>query len=290
MCRRLFQQALWVVLAFAGLVVPAWAAVVGETALTPTLSHPMGEGGMPARQEYRITHWTAENGLPQNSIKALAQTRDGYLWIGTLKGLARFDGVRFKVFDHANTPEMKHDSINDLAVDVADGGLWIGTGNGLLHYHDHRFERYGADQGIFKSVGYLCPVQSGGVWFSPRWGQAGFARGGSTQVWEFGPDREENAVLQLGEDGPDHLLALLSHSQVLYRVGLGAKSVVPVDVPTRGPGCYRSSRMPTSPSGYAGMMASGTGAGRRGRASTTVDCQLGHGRNGCIAPAMGSFG
>ena len=118
---RFIQQAVLAGLAFAGLVVPACAAAAGDRALTPTLFHPMGEGGLPSRPEYRVTHWTAENGLPQNSIKALAQTRDGYLWIGTLKGLVRFDGVRFKVFDHGNTPEMTHDSINDLAVDQKDG-------------------------------------------------------------------------------------------------------------------------------------------------------------------------
>src|SRR6266850_3333778 len=85
----------------------------------------------PASQpEYTVTRWSAERGLPQNSIKALLQTHDGYLWVGTLNGLARFDGVRFKVFDHNNTPEMTHDSINELVEDLKDGSLWIGTGAG----------------------------------------------------------------------------------------------------------------------------------------------------------------
>ncbi|MCX6915193.1 MAG: triple tyrosine motif-containing protein, partial [Verrucomicrobia bacterium] len=220
----------------------------GEQALTPTLSHPlrlrdsaaspMGEGGLRSRPEYRITHWTAENGLPQNSIKALAQTRNGYLWIGTLKGLARFDGVRFKVFDHGNVPAMKHDSINDLAVDVSDGGLWIGTGDGLLCYRDHRFERYGADQVVSNNVGSLYPAQSGGVWFSPRWGQVGFARNGRVQLREFGPDNAGNAVHQLGEEAPEQLLALLSNARVLYRVGFDMKLVAPVAMPMAGPGCF----------------------------------------------------
>ena len=73
--------------------------------------------------EYQVTRWTSENGLPQNTIKALAQTRDGYLWFGTLKGLARFDGWKFKIFDRDNTPEMMHDSINELAPDQQDGSL-----------------------------------------------------------------------------------------------------------------------------------------------------------------------
>src|SRR4051794_35471124 len=83
---------------------------------------------------YRVNRWTAENGLPQNSVKALAQTPDGYLWIGTLNGLARFDGIRFKIYDQGNTPEMTHDTVNALAVDAEDGSLWVGTGRDLLRY------------------------------------------------------------------------------------------------------------------------------------------------------------
>src|ERR1019366_2799397 len=174
MFRRLFQQTLRMWLACAGLAVPALAG---------------GGGAGSPRPEYRITHWTVENGLPQNSVKTLAQTLDGYLWIGTLKGLVRFDGVRFKVFDHNNTPEMTQDAIEDLALDASDGGLWIGAGDGLLHYQDYRFERYGAERGIRVGVGNFCPAQSGGVWFSPGGGQVGLARAGSVQLREFGPDR-----------------------------------------------------------------------------------------------------
>lgn len=53
---------------------------------------------------YSVKTWTTEDGLPQNSVIAMTQTRDGYLWLGTLRGLARFDGVRFTVFDEDNTP------------------------------------------------------------------------------------------------------------------------------------------------------------------------------------------
>lgn len=52
-----------------------------------------------AEQQYLLTpHWTIENGLPSNTLLNLIQTRDGYIWVGTKAGLARFDGVRFKVF------------------------------------------------------------------------------------------------------------------------------------------------------------------------------------------------
>jgi signal transduction histidine kinase/ligand-binding sensor domain-containing protein len=243
MFRRFFQQALWVGLACADLAVPAWAAAEEEALPHPlrpsdSAASPMGEANAAPESRYRITRWTAENGLPQNSIKALAQTRDGYLWLGTLKGLARFDGVRFKVFDHNNTPEIKHDSINDLAVDAADGGLWIGTGDGLLRHRAHQFERCGADQDISKSVGVLYPVQSGGVWFSARWGQIGFARAGSAQVREFGLDVSTNAVRQLGEWDWGHLLAILDRPNQLCRIEPISNSVVPVNIPIPGARCF----------------------------------------------------
>jgi signal transduction histidine kinase/ligand-binding sensor domain-containing protein len=239
MIRRCFHEVLLVWLGCAGLVGPAQVGMCSSASLTT------GKNGdavervpTDSRPEYRITHWTAENGLPQNSIKALAQTRDGYLWIGTLKGLVRFDGVRFKVFDHNNTPEMKEDAINDLALDAADGGLWIGTGDGLLRYQDHRFERYGAERGFRGGVGNFCPAQSGGVWFSPGWGQVGLARAGSVQLREFGPDLPDNAVYQLGEEASDQLLAILANGHVLYRIGLNTKSVARVNVPIAGPACH----------------------------------------------------
>jgi len=60
--------------------------------------------------------WQTDDGLPQNSILAIAQTRDGYLWFGTEEGLVRFDGLIFTVFDKGNTEEIKHNCIFELLV------------------------------------------------------------------------------------------------------------------------------------------------------------------------------
>ena len=51
---------------------------------------------------YIQTLWTTDNGLPQNSVNAIVQTHDGYLWLGTYGGLVRFDGVRFTTFNTVN--------------------------------------------------------------------------------------------------------------------------------------------------------------------------------------------
>src|SRR5689334_23097304 len=57
---------------------------------------------------YNVRVWQIDDGLPQNSVWAITQTKDGYLWVGTQQGLARFDGVRFVSLDHPSAPELKH--------------------------------------------------------------------------------------------------------------------------------------------------------------------------------------
>ena len=73
--------------------------------------------------------WTTEEGLPQNTVTSMVQTREGYLWLGTFGGLVRFDGVRFTTFNTANTPALRSNRIMSLYED-ADGTLWIGTETG----------------------------------------------------------------------------------------------------------------------------------------------------------------
>jgi ligand-binding sensor domain-containing protein len=81
--------------------------------------------------DYSIDVWQTEQGLPQDSVTSVVQTRDGYLWLGTYNGLVRFDGVRFKIFDTHNTPEFGDSRITSLLED-ADGALWIGHETGDL--------------------------------------------------------------------------------------------------------------------------------------------------------------
>ena len=86
-----------------------------------------------APPSYTHRAWTTEDGLPQNSASALVQTRDGYLWVGTYQGLARFDGSRFTIYDGRNTPAMTSDWIDRLLADRR-GGLWVATQKEILRY------------------------------------------------------------------------------------------------------------------------------------------------------------
>lgn len=81
--------------------------------------------------DYSIQNWQLEQGLPQISVTSIAQTPDGYLWVGTFNGLARFDGVRFTIFHEGNTPALGNSGIVHLQVDE-QGALWIVTLTGGL--------------------------------------------------------------------------------------------------------------------------------------------------------------
>src|SRR4029077_15988550 len=76
--------------------------------------------------QYVLDNWQIPDGLPQSSAQAIARTPDGYLWVGTQEGLARFDGVRFTVFNGENEAGILNKYVTVLSVDRT-GRLWIGT-------------------------------------------------------------------------------------------------------------------------------------------------------------------
>jgi len=82
-----------------------------------------------ALTQCRLTTWSQEDGLPQNTVTAIIQTRDGYLWLGTEEGLVRFDGVRFVTSDRQNAPDLGSPFISALGED-SSGTLWVGTYGG----------------------------------------------------------------------------------------------------------------------------------------------------------------
>ena len=84
--------------------------------------------------------WQTDDGLPNNQVTSIVQGRDGYLWVGTLVGLARFDGFRFTKFSCSNPGGSQDEGVNDLWPSRA-GGLWIRTRSGSLVCLDPDFSR-----------------------------------------------------------------------------------------------------------------------------------------------------
>ena len=106
----------------------------------------LGSEKLPANElslrGYYLESYSAEKGLPQNTVTDLLQTSDGYLWIVTPFGLSRFDGVSFKTFSPGNTPGLRENMFTSLAEDE-EGVMWAGTRDGLLRYQNGTFEQLG---------------------------------------------------------------------------------------------------------------------------------------------------
>jgi response regulator RpfG family c-di-GMP phosphodiesterase/ligand-binding sensor domain-containing protein len=129
---------------------------------------------------YVARRFTNESGLPQGSVNALAQTPDGYLWIGTFGGLARFDGVRFRVFDVAGQPALPSSRVTALAVDRG-GSLWVGTEDaGVVVGRDGRFEAPAAELPA-GSVWAIAEGGDGALWVAADTGVARLAPGRATR-------------------------------------------------------------------------------------------------------------
>ena len=91
--------------------------------------------------EYGFDVWTTTaDGLPQNSVSGIVQTPDGYLWLATFDGLARFDGVKFTVFDKGNSPGIINNRFEGIYAD-REGRVWAFTESGILTvYREGVFE------------------------------------------------------------------------------------------------------------------------------------------------------
>src|SRR5215472_1153586 len=155
--------------------------------------------------EYVHNSWRTEDGLPQNSVLAILQTRDGYLWMGTQEGVVRFNGVQFTVFDKSNTRAIKHNDVRALLQD-RQGNLWIGGfGGGLIQYRDGVFRSYLREDGLSdNTVPALLQDRSGNLWVGTDNGLDQFQNG---MFIRFGKEQGLSDVIinALTEDGDGNL-------------------------------------------------------------------------------------
>ncbi len=156
----------------------------------------------PAKEitQYNIKIRNMESGLPGNSVFAITQTRDGYLWLGTQDGLVCFDGVDFELYDRIRVPQLRDDEIRALYED-REGNLWIGTSSGgLISFKSGEFILYPAAK--HKSLTRISSIDE------DRWGNlwiGSFSRGltrlrngaFTTYTTKDGlPDNEVNAIVK----------------------------------------------------------------------------------------------
>lgn len=100
---------------------------------------------MTARAQFQLQSWTTDDGLPQNTVHSILQTPDGYLWLATLDGLVRYDGVRFTVFNKNNSQGIVSNRFTQTIID-ARGDLWVGTeSSGITRYRNGKFQTFTID-------------------------------------------------------------------------------------------------------------------------------------------------
>lgn len=121
----------------------------------------------PRELGYHVQYWGVEDGIPARAINDIVQTPDGYLWIATFNGLARFNGIGFKIFDRNSGEGLQTSSANQLVCDDT-GKLWIGFQNGtFVFYENGSFQ--GSDLGRDAGMGQVMgpwTLRNGEAWFS----------------------------------------------------------------------------------------------------------------------------
>src|SRR5437867_7336844 len=127
---------------------------------------------------FNVRIWQMDDGLPHNEVHAIAQSGDGYLWVGTREGLARFDGMRFTPFDIPAVPELKRGLINALCV-TRDGSLWIAAeGGGLIRLKDGTISHFSEADGLANNQPRcLLEAKEGSLWIGSEGGVSRYKDG-----------------------------------------------------------------------------------------------------------------
>jgi ligand-binding sensor domain-containing protein/signal transduction histidine kinase len=179
-------------------------------------------------RQYVHDRWTTQNGLPQNSASDIIQTKDGYLWFATQEGLARFDGVKFTVFDRANTDALTNSWILRVIED-SSGALWIreqGFAPGMTRYQNGVFTRFTTANGLPNNrVTSSAADKEGGIWFATLGGLSYFKDGRFT-TYTVKNGLPSDTVFSVGFDSKNGLwmgtpkgLALLSNGKIEVLTG-----------------------------------------------------------------------
>lgn len=149
--------------------------------------------------QYKHQIWTTEDGLPTNTVQAIEQTRDGYMWIGTPAGLVRFDGQSFKIYDQEDLHSESSDVLS-LFVD-SEGTLWIGTnGGGVVQFSENRFTNLKASQGLASNVVWsITEDHENNIWLATDNGLSRY-RDGSFRVFTTKDGLADNYIWSVFED------------------------------------------------------------------------------------------
>ncbi len=177
---------------------------------------------------FALHTWGARHGLPESAVRGLLQDRDGYLWVATVAGLARFDGVRFIVFDDREHGPLKEIELQAMA-QAADGSIWIASfGGGITRLHQGKFTTFTKAQGLGGNFATsLVADRDGAIWAGTDEGLSRW-KDGQIRTFTTGDGLPESQSHPLYSD-VDGSLLLTKRSGGLLRYAGGKFS--PADVP-----------------------------------------------------------
>ena len=180
-----------------------------------------------SRLEFTVHSWTTKQGLPENTVTSLLQTRDGYLWVGTPDGLACFDGVQFRRYGVQDG--LPHVGILSLLED-RHGTLWVATENGLAYCNENRnpVPRFKTELsgGL---VSGMAEDEKGLVWIASQKGLFEWADGHLTRM-DRTLDLPGQRLIRIGADRSGGIW-IWGTSEKLFRIAAGKAVEVPVDFP-----------------------------------------------------------
>jgi diguanylate cyclase (GGDEF)-like protein len=188
-----------------GVLAPSLSRLLLQTTLPLVLGLLSGSAAAlnPSRTVTQYGHdvWQVEDGLPQNSVNALVQTRDGHLWIGTQRGVAQFNGVEFTALRADGSSSLGHSYVLALC-EGRDGSLWIGTyGGGLSRFKDGAFTTYTTGNGLpDDTIRALLEDRGGALWIGTNGGGLSRLQGGRFTTYTTTNGLAGNVVRALLED------------------------------------------------------------------------------------------
>lgn len=184
-----------------------------------------------APAQYMVTSWTDQDGLPSSRIRAMAQDREGYLWLGTGAGLVRFDGVVFIPWQVSGGPLLEEAEVTALCV-TRDGSLWIGSSDGRVsRLRDRHVVNFGADDGLPRSALTFLEDREGTIWTGGTGGVSRFRNNHWERVQTGDPSIQ--TVTALHEDRSGNLWVGTMSSILVRRAGADAFEQVELADPVR---------------------------------------------------------
>jgi ligand-binding sensor domain-containing protein/signal transduction histidine kinase len=197
-----------------------------------------GAGGLdPERPGYEFARraWQTDSGLPQNTVHSIAQTADGYVWVATEEGLARFDGLGFKIFDRQNTPALKSNDVRALLAAGKAGDLWVCTAAGVARLSSGgEWRTFTTADGLASDdVASAYEDHVGAVWFATAAGLSRFEEG-KFKNYTSKEGLTGGGVLSITEDAEGNRWVGTDEGLTRLREGVGERQVTTAAAWPRG--------------------------------------------------------